>query len=325
MGKGKVIAVLGIIVLLLVPGACAVGCTPSCGTLEIPGPEFADLSAVNRWDGEREPECGTASHSQEPSESAIISSPETEDEGDSSGESPDGDGVTGIVEDVLVFVEDTVKEIIKQVQDAISGIIQSPDVSDESAQTNAVDDGNIANAIWPLVAALGIGAGLAYAVISKMAFAAMHTKITNDDVLKNETRSRIYDIIKSHPGICVNEISGKAGVGWSSVIYHISVLAGKNMIVTSFRGKKKHVFENGNAYRKDEKQRIMATSNDTAAAILRFIESNPGSTQKEMTAALGFSSSLTSWHTANLESTGLIQKERDGKTSRHYASFTRST
>ena len=67
-------------------------------------------------------------------------------------------------------------------------------------------------------------------------------ELFNNGLAKAETRNKIYDIIKAHPGICASKIAGEINLARNSVKYHIDKLLNKDLIQQKRKGRKKLLF-----------------------------------------------------------------------------------
>ncbi|PKK81322.1 MAG: hypothetical protein CVT47_03025 [Thermoplasmata archaeon HGW-Thermoplasmata-2] len=246
---------------------------------------------------------------------------EDDGSGDSGGGSSPG-SPSNLIREVVSLVVDTAESVILTVSGIANDVVAMlfPDAggseqeAKEASVPVAVETGVIsASAIFALSTLFGI----LYVLISKLAIVPLYVKIPRSDMLKNENRRKVYEIIRSRPGICVTELSREVDMGWGTVLYHISALRRSDLIAISLKGKRRYLFENGSTYRQEEKKLIAASRNENAARIIECIRQNPGITQQEICKSLGYTSSLVSWHVKQLEHSGIVSKERCGKTCRH--------
>lgn len=157
-----------------------------------------------------------------------------------------------------------------------------------------------------------------YAILPKIIVAPFFTRISQGKALENENRKKLYDLIKSKPGLSVRDISRESGMDWRTVLYHISVLKRHHFISVCYSRNRHNIFENGGRYKQDEREIASAASNENAARLIEFLRKNPGATQKQICETLGYSAPLASWHTKYLEKMGLLEKRKEGKSVMHY-------
>lgn len=217
--------------------------------------------------------------------------------------------ILGATENVLIFVGDAAKRLF-----LAAGLIEEHNEAEALIASPQEVMPVVAGA--SILAAIGAVIGTVLAAISKFAVMPLYGALQHGEI-DNENRKRIYDIIKSNPGMCIKDIARESEMGWGTVVYHISRLKRDNMIVISFSGKHRYLFENGGRYRQEERMLMSASKNETTARVIEFIKNNPGTTQKGIGNALRCSSALVSWHVSKLEQAGMVSKERVGKTVEH--------
>ncbi|HET6404905.1 MAG TPA: hypothetical protein VFH78_09670 [Candidatus Thermoplasmatota archaeon] len=181
-----------------------------------------------------------------------------------------------------------------------------------------------------LAAASAVGAGGAGALIGlayfwpRLKFWAtllalpMYTRIERTAVLQHEKRDELYELIRTTPGIHAHEIGEKANIGWGTTVYHLKLLENHGLIVSKKSGRYKRFFVNTGEYTK-KKDIYGALRNETAKSVAQYIVDHPGTTQKEMCAALGIQPSLASWHVEKLEGVELVKRVKDGRMVRYFA------
>lgn len=146
----------------------------------------------------------------------------------------------------------------------------------------------------------------------------LYSRIERDSVLEHEKRDELYELIRATPGIHAHEIGEKANIGWGTTVYHLKLLENHGLVVSKKSGRYKRFFVNTGEYTK-KKDVYGALRNDTAKAVADFVVNHPGTTQKDMCAALGIQPSLASWHVEKLEGVGLVKRVKDGRQVRYFA------
>lgn len=151
-----------------------------------------------------------------------------------------------------------------------------------------------------------------------LAFLPMYTRIERDAVLEHEKRDELYELIRVAPGIHAHEIGEKARIGWGTTVYHLKLLENHGLIVSKKTGRYKRFFVNTGEYTK-KKDLYGALRNETAKSVADYVVNHPGTTQKELCAALGIQPSLASWHVEKLEGVELVKRVKDGRMVRYFA------
>ena len=151
-----------------------------------------------------------------------------------------------------------------------------------------------------------------------LALLPMYTRIERDAVLEHGKRDELYELIRVTPGIHAHEIGEKANIGWGTTVYHLKLLENHGLIVSKKSGRYKRFFVNTGEYTK-KKDVYGALRNETAKSVARYVVDHPGTTQKEMCAALGIQPSLASWHVEKLEGVDLVKRVKDGRMVRYFA------
>lgn len=172
--------------------------------------------------------------------------------------------------------------------------------------------------VLALVAAGGLGAAMvAFAFLRRilsLGGVALLSRINSKDIMKNETRASVFEIVKSDPGVSLNEIVDRLGVSRNAVAYHLAVFESEDQIVSVKDGKYRRYFVNGGKFVNGAKHVVSALKNDTTRQVIDFIKQHPGAIQKDVCAAVGTSPSATNWHINRLEKVGLVNKEKVANT-----------
>ncbi|GEM_PF-4539836 len=146
----------------------------------------------------------------------------------------------------------------------------------------------------------------------------LYSRIERTEVLEHTKRDEIYELIRATPGIHAHEIGEKALIGWGTTVYHLKLLESHGLVVSKKSGRYKRFFVNTGEYTK-KKDVYGALRNETAKRVAEFIVEHPGSSQKELCAAVGIQPSLASWHVEKLEGVGLVKRVKDGRQVRYFA------
>ncbi len=144
----------------------------------------------------------------------------------------------------------------------------------------------------------------------------LFSRIDKDELLENERRAEIYELIKQRPGIHLSQISRELDMAWGSTLHHLRKLREERIVQTKSIGHHKCYFLNGSGY-SDAQMRVMSLlKNDTLADVAAAIEAHPDTSLKDLSEKIGISAPLAAHHVKTLEKAGVIQKERAGKSVR---------
>lgn len=159
----------------------------------------------------------------------------------------------------------------------------------------------------------GAAAGLAY-YWPRLAFAAaaLYTRLKKPDILDNDVRSHIYDIIRQNPGISARAVHRESAQSWGTVVYHLRQLERHHLVVSRALGRTRNYYENHGKYKGMEVQ-LACLQSDRALALARAILAQPGITQEQLAVATGFPQPTTSYYVRKLKQAGLVEEQRDGR------------
>jgi Mn-dependent DtxR family transcriptional regulator len=141
----------------------------------------------------------------------------------------------------------------------------------------------------------------------------LFSRIEKDELLENERRAQIFELIKQQPGIHLSQIARSLDLAWGTTLHHLRKLREQRLVQIKQNGHHKCFFINGSGYSDQQMQAMSLLKNDTLADVASAIEAHAGSSLKQVSEALGISSPLAAFHVRKLERAGLIRKERAGK------------
>lgn len=142
---------------------------------------------------------------------------------------------------------------------------------------------------------------------------AMYNRVRPEGSFENDTRRRIFDLVRSRPGQSIAEISSAVGVSHSTASYHLDRLLEFNLLAATQDGNKTRFFVNGGTFTEEERRVLTALSNAESRRVLATIVANPGSYRAELTMLLGVSSPTVNWHLARLLAADLVREEQRGR------------
>ena len=144
----------------------------------------------------------------------------------------------------------------------------------------------------------------------------LYSRLANGDLLKNEVRAKLHDVLTEHPGLSLQELCEASGAGWGTTVYHLQRLEQAGMITSKRQGHHRRFYVQGEVDRRDMAALGMLR-NETPAKIARYLLEDPGCNQKDVCEALGISPSLAHKHLKRLEAENLVTTEREWR-SVHY-------
>lgn len=139
---------------------------------------------------------------------------------------------------------------------------------------------------------------------------AAYSRYDQSDPLDNDNRQAIHADVTSSPGTYVAEIAARLDLTTSTVRYHVRILEEEGLLRTKRVLGKRRVLpsETGDVG-------LAAALNDEAtAAVLEAVYRRGATDGAELAAALDRAPSTVSHHLRRLESTGLVDRYRDGQT-----------
>lgn len=164
-----------------------------------------------------------------------------------------------------------------------------------------------------LAAILGGIAGIAY-YWPRLAFAAasLYTRLKQPDILDNDVRNNIYDIIRRNPGISARAVHRESEQSWGTVVYHLRQLERHHLVMSRTLGRTRNYYESQGNYRGMEIQ-LACLQSDRALALARAILAQPGITQEQLAQTTGLPQPTTSYYVRKLKQASLIDEQREGR------------
>lgn len=151
----------------------------------------------------------------------------------------------------------------------------------------------------------------------------LYNRVQREGSFENETRRRIFDLVRTAPGQSIAEIATVVGVSHSTASYHLERLIEFNLLAATQDGNKVRFFANGGAFTDEERRVLSALSNAETRRVLGIILAHPGSYRAELTTLLSVSSPTVNWHLARLLAANLVNEEPRGRNRYIFADATR--
>lgn len=205
-------------------------------------------------------------------------------------------------------VADTTTEVPESANEGgIGGSGGNNNADDSLALTNipldnpAVSTGLAASSLLVLFAI----ANKHYMWLSGFGAVPLYSRITNGQVLKQDTRKNIYDYITSNPGVYFSSIMKDLELKNGVTSYHLAMLEREGYIKSKNEGLYKRFYANGASTQKYPLSKVRRD-------IINTILDNPGISQTDIASKLGLSNQVINYHAGILKKADLINIVRDG-------------
>jgi DNA-binding MarR family transcriptional regulator len=133
----------------------------------------------------------------------------------------------------------------------------------------------------------------------------LYSRITNGQVLKQNTRKSIYDYIVSNPGVNFSTIMKDLELKNGVTSYHLSMLEREGYIKSKYTGLYRRFYVNGASTRDFPQSKIRRE-------IIQTIVNNPGISQTQIATYLGVSNQVVNYHIGILRNANFIKIVKDG-------------
>ena len=146
-------------------------------------------------------------------------------------------------------------------------------------------------------------------------FGPLYSRLRRQQVLDNFLRGRIYEHVRTNPGVSLGKVHVAVGAGMSTVCYHLQRLEAEEFVHSVRRGWYRHYYSTDAPHRQS-----LSDSRALQEEILMQVGDHPGMGQRALARALGRSSSTIHHEVHRLEGVGMLQIVRTGTTTRLYLS-----
>lgn len=144
------------------------------------------------------------------------------------------------------------------------------------------------------------------------------SRIVKGKLLDHKVRDRLMQMIEETPGIHASELGRRAGVGWGTVVHHLSVMEKNELISSLTSGRHRRFFPVG-AVDWSRRGQAAVLANERTHALYSLIQEDPGAAASHLASRVGVGLSTASWHLQRLEECGLVGRVKRGRTVHHYA------
>jgi predicted transcriptional regulator len=138
-------------------------------------------------------------------------------------------------------------------------------------------------------------------------------QVTGGNVLDQDVRARIYEYIRSNPGIHLRGLSSEMSIRMGTLRYHLGVLRHNHKISVSEDPSAIRFYENSGTYSQEEQQIHKHLRNETTKKILSVLLERPVATRQDIADAVGISGPSVSWHMKRLIEDNLVIPRREGR------------
>lgn len=141
----------------------------------------------------------------------------------------------------------------------------------------------------------------------------LFSRIAKSELLENNVRQQIFQLIQENPGINVSEISRRLDIAWGTATHHLHKLRQEKMVGIRVASNQKCYFPNGGTYTPREMDVMSVTKHPTAKQIAEFLIRNGPQSHGAIVEALGLTPALVSFHMQKLVGTGIVARHREGR------------
>lgn len=168
-----------------------------------------------------------------------------------------------------------------------------------------------------VAATVGIAAVTKHSIFSRIGatlLAPLFSRFEGPSVLKHPRRQELHHLVCRTPGTTAPELCEATGLSRNAVLHHLRMLADQNLLVAKRMGRATHWFENGGRYGREHKAAYAVLRDGRSRDVASFVLQNPGTTQGQVSQALGLAPSVIHWHMRRLEEAALVERRKQGRT-----------
>lgn len=135
-----------------------------------------------------------------------------------------------------------------------------------------------------------------------------------DDPLQLENRKRIFECVRSNPGLHFREIQRRINLPIGVLDYHLNYLAQRGIVVVRKQEGFSRYYPGGHITA--EKMRLLSClRQEIPRGIMLYLLRNPGATHGQILARFSVSGGTLSYHIKKMLSLGAIKLEKKGRES----------
>jgi DNA-binding transcriptional ArsR family regulator len=139
-----------------------------------------------------------------------------------------------------------------------------------------------------------------------------HKLLVKDELLENQLRERIMDLLVQSPGCYLGKMGRELEVPTSTLKYHLNILRSFDMVTTVKKGRCRHYFPKRRRFTDHEKRMFAALEHAPTRRMVEIVREHPDITQAGLVQRTGLSQSTVAWHMGKLEEMTLVESVRRG-------------
>jgi len=195
--------------------------------------------------------------------------------------------------------------------------VQVPDDSSGDSGVMPSDPGDVVTdpsfGIGAAVGAVGVG------IAAWLAFQGGAKFVTKDNVLENDTREAIFELLQDKPGLHLRAISDELELSTTNVLWHLRKLKDADLV----KGKKLEGYKvfypvKGGQESQREAMASAVLRNENAKAILEYISTEPGAHQRAIARGLDVNHGTVRWHLRKMLKTDLVLEVEQNNAKQYY-------
>lgn len=144
----------------------------------------------------------------------------------------------------------------------------------------------------------------------------LYSRLSREELLENETRAEIVDLLEDEPGLSMQEVADRTGLGWGTIVYHLSRLEENDFIHSREAGKARRFFPAGDVT-PQEATELALLNEETPRRIVQALLEEPDLNGRDLADRLDLAPSTISKHVTRLEDAGLVEGDEDGEAKRY--------
>lgn len=156
-------------------------------------------------------------------------------------------------------------------------------------------------------------AALVLAALAVPAGAMLYRRISRDELLENDTRRAIYDLVVEEPGMTAAEASERLDVHYRTARHHLGKLAEFGRVVGKRIQGRIRYFENHERYGRIQKKVISCLESETKREVLLEIARSGAIRSGEVADRVDVAPSTASHHLGDLQEEELVSGRRQGR------------
>ncbi|HEX9816829.1 MAG TPA: hypothetical protein VGB18_07605, partial [Candidatus Thermoplasmatota archaeon] len=147
----------------------------------------------------------------------------------------------------------------------------------------------------------------------------LYTKLVKNQLLDHALRDQLIALIRENPGISPPALKHLTDAGWSTIIYHLSVLRDNNLVTSVRQGRHRRYFLVG-AMNQSQLAEAALLKNERTRQVFELVRAQPGCDRSTLARLTGLAVTPVVWHLERLSSHNLIRGEKRGRTVAYFPS-----